>query len=942
MEKHFGLIVASREKILYVSEAFMQETFSGANQSCLHPDDTLDLSKILNGRPFAARLKIPGEDHYTRFIFNKILDGHLTVVCFAPEKEAFFGNEDEILQSPSCQTLAYGLVGGNILNSFPDALFLVDDEGKIADYKIPTSMVPDMPWSKLCIGKKISEMLPAGTGENFTRFAGRAIQTGRAEIFEYSLGAGQEKKHFEARFSKFTDCMALILVRDTSKKKRLFEDMLSQKEKYSNFFTHAPEPYITLSFPGRKIIDVSLSFTELFGYSVKDAGGKTPEDLELWVNGAEKEKYLSMLAKNGSVTNFEAMLYNKSRDAVPVLISSHMVQTDDGKNYLTLVRDISSQKLAQMKLEESEKRHRKLVEGIGVPVFVHDGEKFLFSNDEFADFIGLPKQEIDKKDLYGLVIPELRAEFAFKVNRALAGDILPARCDIRFICAQNNIKIARTCISGGTYSGKPCAYVSITDLTSLMKTQEALKSANEFLGALVASTKDIVLAFDVSGKCIFAKIKPEWINYENNTFLGKDIGEIFGSGDSSGALQAMISDVARSGIQGKFAGHFKILGREAWLDTRCSPFSGPQGEIIGTVSLMKDITSNLADRQKILEGQNRLDSILANISDIVFEVRDGVVSYISPNLARTLGKSVGDFVGHKVTEFVSPWKALRVQRSARESKLTVRLADQDGETRTFEVKLSFIGNSYIGVARDITESIQKEEARRVFLGSVAHELRNPLTVISGFSELLEGMIGDNPAALEVVRMIRESALREQRHVDDLVNFGMTKPRYIFRLVDAYGLFIGLHARLKVLFEELLGPDHTKLEAKFLINVDGNLKGKTIKADIETLTEVFGNLLTNAIKYSRQDRPLEVKLDAKVDDNAILASFSDNGIGIPKSKQNLIFKPFYQVSPASEPKNGMGMGLSIVKMHVESHGGFVWFSNNEKSGTTFFVKLPLVP
>ena len=144
-----------------------------------------------------------------------------------------------------------------------------------------------------------------------------------------------------------------------------------------------------LSFPDRNIVHVSAEFTDLFGYSEAEIGERTPEELELWVSDAEKKKYLSMLAKDGIVSNFETLLYNKSRDAIPVLISSHVIQTNEGKRYLTLVRDISSQKLSQMKLEESEKRHRKLVEGIGTPIFVHDEDKFLFYNKEFLDLIGL-------------------------------------------------------------------------------------------------------------------------------------------------------------------------------------------------------------------------------------------------------------------------------------------------------------------------------------------------------------------------------------------------------------------------------------------------------------------------------------------------------------------------------------------------------------------------
>ncbi|HPM43981.1 MAG TPA: PAS domain S-box protein [Caldisericia bacterium] len=924
MEKYFGLIIANKEKVLYVSEPFLQEICSGAKPCCVHPDDCLDLSRIINPASFTVRLKKPEENYYTKYFFKSFPFSDFFVVCFAPARES----------AASEPTI------GDIFGSFPDTLLLIDSEGKLVDCKIPNGMVLDMPWRKH-VGKNVSEILPSNIAETFLQAIGKSIFTGRTIVYEYSLDNDQREKHFEARLSRLSNKHVLVLVRNVGEKKNLLDQLSKQVEKYKTFFTHAPEPYLVLSFPDRKIIHVSAEFTDLFGYSEAEIEERTPEELELWVSDAEKKKYLFMLAKDGVVSNFETLLYNKSRDAFPVLVSSQVVQVNEDKRYLTLIRDVSSQKLSQMKLEESEKRHRKLVEGIGTPIFVHDGDKFLFYNKEFLDFIGLSGQEVEKVNLYDLILPELRAEFAFKVKRAFLGDTSVSRSDMRFVCGDNKIKDTRTNIVGGNYGGKMCAYVSISDLTSLIEARDALVETNEFLNALVASTEDIVLAMDENGKCVFVKMKPDWAGNDRGLFLGKDIEVIFGAGKSLDEFKAMVSNVAETGIPGEFAGCFKILDKEVWLNARCSPFKGPKGNIIGTVSLIKDITASLVERRKILEEQNRLDLIIANISDIVFEVRNGFLSYVSPNCVKVLGKGVGEFLGRSATEFISVWKALRIQRSGRDAEFMVKLVDSDNLERVFEIKLSHIGGSYIGIARDITDSVQKEEAKRAFLGSVAHELRNPLTVISGFSELLEGMVQNNPNALEVVRMIREAALREQRHVDDLVSFGVTKPRYSFKLIDAHGFFIGLQTKLKILFEESLNPMQRKTGASFTIGIDEHLKGRNIKVETGSIEEAFGNLLINAIKYCREERPLEIKLEAKCEGETLLVSFADNGIGIPKSKQNFIFKPFYQVNPIGDLKNGMGMGLSIVKMHVESHGGSVSFSSSEGAGATFFIRLPLL-
>lgn len=938
MEKHFGLIIANEEKVLYVSEPFLQEICSGARPCCVHPDDCLDLPKLMNPASFTVRLKRPEENHYTQYFFRSSSFGDFFVVCFAPVGEPAAVND--FLVFPDCEVDNCKPTIGDIFGSFPDALLLIDSEGRLVDCKIPNGMVLDMPWRRH-VGKNVSEILPSNIAEAFLQTIGKSVFTGRTTIYEYDFDYGHGKKYFEARFSRLSNNHVLVLVRNINEKKNLLDQLSKQVEKYKTFFTHAPEPYLVLSFPDRNIVHVSAEFTDLFGYSEAEIGERTPEELELWVSDAEKKKYLSMLAKDGIVSNFETLLYNKSRDAIPVLISSHVIQTNEGKRYLTLVRDISSQKLSQMKLEESEKRHRKLVEGIGTPIFVHDGDKFLFYNKEFLDFIGLSDQEVEKVNLYDLIVPELRAEFAFKVKRAFLGDTSVSRSDMKFVCGDNKIKDTRTNIVGGNYGGKMCAYVSVSDLTSLIEAKDALVETNEFLNALVASTEDIVLAMDENGKCVFVKMKPDWAGNDGGLFLGSDIEDIFGAGKSLDEFNAMVLNVAKTGTPGEFAGCFRILGKEVWLNARCSPFRGPKGNIIGTVSLIKDITASLVDRRKILEEQDRLDLIIANISDIVFEVRNGFLSYVSPNCVKVLGRSVGEFLGRSATEFISVWKALRIQRSGRDAEFMVKLIDSDNLERVFEIKLSHIGGSYIGIARDITDSVQKEEAKRAFLGSVAHELRNPLTVISGFSELLEGMVQKNPNALEVVKMIREAALREQHHVDDLVSFGVTKPRYVFKLVDAHGLFVGLQTKLKILFEESLNPMQKKTGASFIVDIDEHLKGRSIKVETGSIEEVFGNLLINAMKYCREGQSLKIKLEAKCEGETLLASFADNGIGIPKSKQNFIFKPFYQVNPEGDLKNGMGMGLSIVKMHVESHGGSVSFSSSEGAGATFFIRLPLL-
>jgi signal transduction histidine kinase len=115
--------------------------------------------------------------------------------------------------------------------------------------------------------------------------------------------------------------------------------------------------------------------------------------------------------------------------------------------------------------------------------------------------------------------------------------------------------------------------------------------------------------------------------------------------------------------------------------------------------------------------------------------------------------------------------------------------------------------------------------------------------------------------------------------------------------------------------------------------------KKVNVDSKLVGEIYRNLLSNAIKYLPESG--RIKVEIKVIGKDIVSSISDNGFGIPKEEQEMIFSKFYRASNAKiMVVEGNGLGLYFIKQVVEASGGKIWFESQQPGGTTFFFTLPL--
>ncbi len=232
---------------------------------------------------------------------------------------------------------------------------------------------------------------------------------------------------------------------------------------------------------------------------------------------------------------------------------------------------------------------------------------------------------------------------------------------------------------------------------------------------------------------------------------------------------------------------------------------------------------------------------------------------------------------------------------------------------------------------NVTEKLERESLRREFSANVSHELKTPLTSISGFAEIMQGGLVKNEDIPKFAGRIYKEAQRLLQLVEDVIQISQLdeeKTSYVWEPVDVYQV-------CKNAFESL------KEKAKRL-NVHLYICGERMKMEaVHTLLEeAVYNVCDNAIKYNRNDGSVSVFLTQTAQEIQIVVK--DTGVGIPKEDQDRVFERFYRVDKShSKEIGGTGLGLSIVKHAVGALKGSVILRSEEGNGTEVTLRFPKV-
>lgn len=233
------------------------------------------------------------------------------------------------------------------------------------------------------------------------------------------------------------------------------------------------------------------------------------------------------------------------------------------------------------------------------------------------------------------------------------------------------------------------------------------------------------------------------------------------------------------------------------------------------------------------------------------------------------------------------------------------------------------------VDRGYRKEVASAKQRRNFLLSITHELKSPIASI----ELVLETFLKRQLDYEAVQKFSKNGLKDTRRLYNLVSDLLLSAR----LEESYQPHFE-EVDLSLLSNELIIELEEKYpNAHFSMEEVNDIP--VIKADISGLTSVLLNLLENAIKYSKDNPIVHLRLTAK--NNHIQVEIADQGIGIPDKEKKNIFDKFYRVgSEDTRSTKGTGLGLYIVKQILKAHNGSIQVFNNEPTGTVMSLRMPV--
>ena len=372
-------------------------------------------------------------------------------------------------------------------------------------------------------------------------------------------------------------------------------------------------------------------------------------------------------------------------------------------------------------------------------------------------------------------------------------------------------------------------------------------------------------------------------------------------------------------------------------------------EIGDLAKVFNQISKRIEEEQAVTETERRkLATIIESMMDgIITTDNNGKIILINTSAEDMLGGRDDEiFIGkdvlkilniteyESIEEILEAEDSLLVNSSKTEEELLLRaeISKIEKEDKEDLTQMSTELEGYIIVLYDVTDQERQEKERREFVSTVSHELRTPLTTMNSYIEALEeGVLEDKELAPQFIDTIHKETTRMIRMVNELMQLGkmdIKEEHYEKEFIDINKMLEQITDRFALTHPE---KNFIKHIPKSPIFVEG---------DRDKLTQVFDNIVNNAIKYSPDGKNITVRVRQNYHHNRVSISIKDEGVGIPLVHIDKIFNRFYRVDKSRQRSmGGTGLGLALAKTIVDAHKGRIWAQSREGYGSIIFVTLP---
>jgi PAS domain S-box-containing protein len=517
---------------------------------------------------------------------------------------------------------------------------------------------------------------------------------------------------------------------------------------------------------------------------------------------------------------------------------------------------------------------------------------------------------------------------------------------------------------------------SVRDITMRKKTEERIR----FLAAIAGNIQDPVIASDNGMKITdWNEAAENLFSWKNEEVIGKAANEILNIDYPNETRDQILESLIEKDFwHGELVCYTKS-GKKIDVLATVSHLKYETGNIAGNLVVLRDITQRkkaeaaLARLNAELEKRvkerteeiynnekqfrNTLENMLEGIQIIGF---DWKYIYVNDAMAKHGKYAKEELIGHTVMEKypgIEQTEIFKMYQRCFNERVPIHLENEftfpDSTKGWFELSFQPVPEGLSILSVDITDrkmaekkiaNLNRELEERVikrteqlkksneeleaFSYSVSHDLRAPLRGIIGFTNILEedytSKLDDE--AKRITRVIKNNTTRMGRLIDDLLEFSRLGRKDISKTnIDT-----------NKMVEDVLADHATNAHNKKLKWIIHSLPNSL--ADINTLQQVWVNLISNAVKYSQNADEPEIEIGSIEEDHNNVFFVRDNGVGFDEKYKAKLFKVFQRLH-TSDQFEGTGIGLAIVEKIISKHGGNVWAEAEINKGACFYFSLP---
>lgn len=816
----------------------------------------------------------------------------------------------------------------------------------------------------------------------------RVLDTKQPGYLEYDAKINGEDLWFDARVLYYDADNVLWLARDVTQHKRVERELLLSQRQYKAIVEGQSE-LICRSGPDRRLTFTNQAYCRFFGKSSEDWVGVDFLPLIYEEDQNKVETLLAGLSPESPSFECEQRVYNRDGEIRWTNWIDQAFFDENGRmiELHSVGRDITDIKLVYLRLQEAEQSYRNLVDQLPAIAYIHKANTgFSYITPQIEDFLGYSSDEVLLKNGFWveLIHPEDRLRVIDHFNNVLLHN-LPLNVEYRvrkkfgdYVWVQDIGRVINPeFLSGRNVEG---IIIDITERHEVLENlefhslfedliadisarfvnvvaedidweiNEALRQLGEFTGV----DRSYVFLLDEENHnasnthewCLdgvepqieflqeipFETI-PWWINrlYHHENIYFNDLSDMPSEAVGEKALLSaqkiqsllVVPMITRVAVVG-FLGFDCVNQKKKWSE-----------EIIYLLRMVANIFASAMER---ILNEKRRDALLKAIPDMMVRVDENgrILDYTnavhqqlfpSENI---IGRNLKSILPEKIVQKMI-WNIQLTLGTGNLQYLDFGLDTSLGY-QTFEVRFSQSGKREVtAIIRDTTEKVKLDQMKSDFLNRASHDLRTPLSTISLMVDLI-----DKNSAVEMRRkywdILKAELKRERLLIDDMLTVSSLEK-------DALQI---RSKRIQVLpiLQDAIETNAAFASEKGLL-LEKNFASEVIwiRGDNKALQQVFGNLMSNAVKFTPSGG--RIRISASCEGGQALFTFEDTGIGIPEEEQEKVITRFYRAGNALENEYpGSGLGLYIVYSLIAEMQGQITMQSKVGEGTTFRIVFPL--